>query len=230
VRCADTGVVIAKFMQMPSLLLPFVKALFHHFQRPANTMDMDVDGAGGDDAQTLELISGIELVKKVHDALPDLVIVILRPLPGIELARLACVNKVFWVALLLLRNQNTGRRYAAPGDDQDAQEDLNDLDCRLVRASYLGDVAVLRAVVAAGVDERMEYLLMRLWTSRVGRRCPRRCVTLPTTITSKWRAYCSKRAQMRIRRPSTGHCAGLMTKATLQWWRSSFIMAPMKTL
>jgi hypothetical protein len=31
-------------------------------------MDMDVDGAGGDDAQTLELISGVELVKKVHAA------------------------------------------------------------------------------------------------------------------------------------------------------------------
>jgi hypothetical protein len=93
------------------------------------------------------------LVKKVHAALPDLVIVILRPLPGIELARLACVNTVFWVALLLLRNQNPGRRYAAPGDDQGAQEGLRGIDCRLVRASYLGDVAVLRAVVAAGVDE-----------------------------------------------------------------------------
>jgi len=43
-------------------------ALREGLQCLASTMDMDVDGAGGDDAQTLELISGVELVKKVHAA------------------------------------------------------------------------------------------------------------------------------------------------------------------
>ena len=82
--------------------------------------------------------------------LPPLLIIVLRPLPGVELARIARIHKAFWRVLLILREQQPGPRYSAPT----AEEKLKALGWnRMVRAGYYGDVVVLQAMVTAGVDE-----------------------------------------------------------------------------
>ena len=50
---------------------------------------------------------------------PETLVIILRDLPTVELARLACVHKAFRVAWRSLQDQHPGRRYAPtsrPGD------------------------------------------------------------------------------------------------------------------
>jgi Ankyrin repeats (3 copies) len=102
------------------------------------------------------------LLERVATELPPLVlIIVLRPLPGVELARLACVHKAFRVVLLILRQQNPGPGFGGPrygppdGRDFARAQD----ECRLARAARLGDVAVLQAMITAGVDEHGTPLL-----------------------------------------------------------------------
>ena len=80
----------------------------------------------------------------------------LRHLPRVELALLSCVHKAFHVAWRSLREQQPGKRYAPP-----SAEDIKWITPRrrLERAAYLGNVAVIRSMVAAGVDERGVPLL-----------------------------------------------------------------------
>jgi hypothetical protein len=56
-----------------------------------------------------------QLLERAATQLPCTVLeLVLRTLPAVELARLACVHKAFWVALQSLRQQHPGRRYAPP--------------------------------------------------------------------------------------------------------------------
>ena len=108
-----------------------------------------------------------QLLERVATELPPLVlIIVLRPLPGVELARLACVHKAFRVVLLILQQQNPGPangrpRYGPPDGHEFSQRRFAQAqdDCRLVRAAWLGDVAVLQAMITAGVDEHGTPLL-----------------------------------------------------------------------
>jgi ankyrin repeat protein len=89
----------------------------------------------------------VELPAGVH-------VVVLRDLPTVEIARLACAQKAFWNAWMALRL--THPRYAAP--ERGVLDALYRLT-RFVRAASLGDVAVLRVMVATGVDEQGEPLV-----------------------------------------------------------------------
>jgi hypothetical protein len=91
----------------------------------------------------------VELPAEVH-------VVVLRDLPTVEIARLACVQKAFWNAWMVLRL--THPRYAAP--ERGVLEALYRLT-RFVRAASLGDVAVLRVMMATGVNEQGEPLVAR---------------------------------------------------------------------
>jgi len=95
-----------------------------------------------------KLYRALELVATVVE--PGLVLIVLRPLPGVELARLACVNKAFWIALKTLRLQDHGSRYARPppGDIKTARS-LS----RFERAAMFGDIAVISTMMKGGVDE-----------------------------------------------------------------------------
>jgi Ankyrin repeats (3 copies)/Ankyrin repeat len=103
-----------------------------------------------------------QLLERVATELPPLVlIIVLRPLPGVELARLACVHKAFCEVLFVLRQQNPGNRYGRPRygpPDGCAFARAHD-ECRLARAACIGDVAVLQAMITAGVDEHGTPLL-----------------------------------------------------------------------
>ena len=87
---------------------------------------------------------------------PETLVLVLRHLPTVELARLSCVHKAFHVAWRMLQEQHPGRRYAPP-----TAQDFDDLEgsCRLEHASAFGGVAVIQFMVAAGVDERGAPLL-----------------------------------------------------------------------
>ena len=67
---------------------------------------------------------------------PGLVVMVLRHLPGVEVARLACVHKVFAVALNNLRQQHPGPRYDAPTADDLRRAQVKG---RFVVAGLLGD-------------------------------------------------------------------------------------------
>jgi ankyrin repeat protein len=91
-----------------------------------------------------------QLLERVATELPLLVLVIvLRPLPAVELARLACVHKAYWLVLVQLRQQHPGHRYAKPTE----VEHYCNVP-RFLRAASYGDVAVLGSMIEAGVDER----------------------------------------------------------------------------
>jgi ankyrin repeat protein len=97
-----------------------------------------------------------QLLERVA-ALPLLTLVlVLRHLPTVELARLTFVHKAFWLALASLREQHAGARYARP-----TSEDLNNACTfsRLSRAALYGDVAIIASMVAAGVSEHGTPLL-----------------------------------------------------------------------
>ena len=76
----------------------------------------------------------------------------LRDLPAVELARLTCVHKAYLVGWRSLQKLHPWRRYP-----QHSAKHLEwtALHChsRLERAAALGNVAVIRAMLAAGVDE-----------------------------------------------------------------------------
>ena len=104
----------------------------------------------------------------VAAALPtDDLALVLRHLPVVELARLACVHKVFCLAWQRLQDQHPGGRYSRPSPTKLAAG-----KSRLTRAGYLGDVAVIRSMFAAGVDERGKPLLAALeqYSGSQGRR------------------------------------------------------------
>jgi ankyrin repeat protein len=84
-------------------------------------------------------------------------VVVLRPLPGVELARLACVKKAYLLALVSIRQQIPGPRYAAP--TKEAQIHQAFLAGRLLRAGRYGDVAVLKVMISSGIDEHGVPLL-----------------------------------------------------------------------
>jgi ankyrin repeat protein len=79
---------------------------------------------------------------------PSVLIIVLRPLPTIELARLACVHKAFWLTLASLRQLHPC--YSPPtAKVLKAARRFS----RLLRAAFFGDVAVIAFMAAAGVDE-----------------------------------------------------------------------------
>jgi uncharacterized membrane protein YjjP (DUF1212 family) len=96
------------------------------------------------------------LLRVVSTLPPETHPLVLRHLPVPELARVSCVHKAFHVAWKSLQGQHDGERYAPP-----TARDLEEVkDCsRLVRAAAFGDVAVIRSMVAAGVDEHGTPLL-----------------------------------------------------------------------
>jgi Ankyrin repeats (3 copies) len=92
------------------------------------------------------------LLDRVAAELPPLVLVlVLRPLPAVELARLACVHKAYWLVLVQLRQELPGRRYAKPTET--IQKYRLCSAPRFLRAAAYGDVAVLGSMIEAGVDE-----------------------------------------------------------------------------
>jgi ankyrin repeat protein len=122
------------------------------------------------------------LLQRVVSTLPpETHPLVLRHLPTVELARLSCVHKALHVAWKSLQGQHDGEHYAPPSAD-----DLQRFkDCsRLERAADLGDVAVIRSMVAAGVDEHGSPLLeaqdkykrrlvdKALWRAAVGGHLP----------------------------------------------------------
>jgi hypothetical protein len=111
-----------------------------------------------------------KLFERIITELPPLAIIfVLRPLPGVELARLACVHKAFWDALISLRQEcmesgyNTGPyRYNKP--KWIFLESVPILS-RLERASFLGDITIIRSIISSGVDESGTPLAQAMnWT------------------------------------------------------------------
>jgi hypothetical protein len=97
------------------------------------------------------------LLQRIVSTLPpETHALVLRDLPMPELARLSCAHKAFRVAWRSLRDQQSGERYAPPSAD-DLQ--LVQGSSRLERAAAFGDVAVIRFMVTAGVDEHGTPLL-----------------------------------------------------------------------
>jgi hypothetical protein len=105
-----------------------------------------------------------QLLQRVATLPPDVLLIVLRPLSVIELARLSCVHKAFHVGLLCLRQQHPWRREfalttclceAGVSYDSPSADELGFVEVlsRLARAAYFGDVAVIQAMVSAGVDE-----------------------------------------------------------------------------
>ena len=94
-----------------------------------------------------ELSLLLQLVLRLPPETHDLV---LRHLPAVELARLSCVHKAFRDVWRCLREQYPGPRYAAP-----SAEDVYEVwhRSRLERAAAFGDMAVIRSMVFARVDE-----------------------------------------------------------------------------
>jgi ankyrin repeat protein len=129
------------------------------------------------------------LLERVVSTLPpETHVLILSHLPMPELARLSCVHKAFLVAWRTLGEQEEleeervrlypygGRRsrtaWLSPGTEEEEEHpggryappnavflEWYQKCARLVRAAAVGDVAVLQAMVAAGVDERGTPLL-----------------------------------------------------------------------
>jgi ankyrin repeat protein len=97
------------------------------------------------------------LLQKIVSTLPpETHPLVLRHLPVPELARLSCVHKAFLVAWQTLQTQQPGERYSPPH-----AYDLQwvKTSSRLVRAAAFGDVAVIRSMLTAGVDEHGTPLL-----------------------------------------------------------------------
>jgi ankyrin repeat protein len=96
------------------------------------------------------------LLRVVSTLPPETHPLVLRHLPAVELARLSCVHKAFHVAWRSLQGQHDGERFSPPtADDFQWVKDRS----RLERAAAFGDVAVIRSMVAAGVDEHGTPLL-----------------------------------------------------------------------
>jgi hypothetical protein len=91
-----------------------------------------------------------QLLERVATELPLLVLVlVLRPLPAVELARLACVHKAYRLVLVHLRKEQPGRRYAKPTEAIARLQNFQ----RVCRAAAYGDVAVLGSMFEGGVSE-----------------------------------------------------------------------------
>ena len=100
------------------------------------------------------------LLERLATELPACVlIVVLRPLPGVELARLAVVHKTFWTSLCTLRQLHpAGPQYASPNLS------LTRGWGRLERAAAFGDVAVLRALLIEKQRNQILHLHQALRT------------------------------------------------------------------
>jgi hypothetical protein len=112
-----------------------------------------------DDEEAAPTEVGLLLLRTAMTLPIHILVIVLHPLPAVELARLACVHNVFWRALLSLRQQHPGRRYAKPKESLLANARMWS---RLSRAGYYGDVAVIQSIVAAGVDEHGVLLSLAL--------------------------------------------------------------------
>ena len=109
------------------------------------------------------------LLQRIATTLPpETHILVLRHLPVPELARLSCVHKVFHVAWRSLQEQQPGERFAPPAAGT-VWRTTN--FPRLSRAAYLGDVAFIRFMLAAGVDEHGAPLLEALYRPRFAPEC-----------------------------------------------------------
>jgi hypothetical protein len=116
-----------------------------------------------DDEEAAPTEVGLLLLRTAMTLPIHILVIVLHPLPAVELARLACVHNVFWRALLSLRQQHPGRRYAKPKESLLANARMWS---RLSRAGYYGDVAVIQSIVAAGVDEH-GTMQVRTWQADV---------------------------------------------------------------
>jgi len=98
-----------------------------------------------------------QLLQRIVTTLPpETHSLVLRHLPVPELARLSCVHKALHVAWKCLQGQHDGELYSLPtADDLQWAKHYP----RLERAAVFGDVAVIRSMVAAGVDEHGTPLL-----------------------------------------------------------------------
>ena len=101
--------------------------------------------------QRAKVVALAQLLELLATRLPaGLLVIVLELLPGVELARLACVHKSFWVALQSLRRQHPGPRYAPPAaEDILAARDFSSL----VRAAWFSDLAVVQCLVSVGKEE-----------------------------------------------------------------------------
>ena len=88
------------------------------------------------------------LQRLVTDLPPLVLIIVLRPLPKVELARLACVHKAFLHVQVFLHQEQPGPRYSPPASE-DIQEARSLSLTRLARASFFGDVAVVKALLGS---------------------------------------------------------------------------------
>jgi hypothetical protein len=150
-KSANKGALLwAPCVQPPSDTVLLI--LFTLFHIAGNTATRTTTCLVTHDDQDDQLASVLEAIVTVLACTePTLVILILRPLPGIELARLACVHRVFWVGLQALRHEHpSGWRYMPPTALE--VKWLKGLG-RMVAASAFGDMSVLAAMVAAGRDE-----------------------------------------------------------------------------
>jgi ankyrin repeat protein len=102
------------------------------------------------------------LLERVVTTLPpETHTLVLRHLPAVELARLSCVHKAYLVAWRRLQEQVPGRRYALPLAVRLSRAEWGALQgVQLARAAAFGDVAVIRSMFAAGVDEHGTPLLL----------------------------------------------------------------------
>ena len=111
---------------------------------------------------------------------PEVLPLVLRHLPTVELARLSCVHKAFRVAWHSLRVRHLWRRFDPPTHD--------DLEwaagrSRLERAAAFGDVAVVQSLLAAGVDESGAPLSQ---VDNAGASCKRPCSKRLAGISRHW--------------------------------------------
>jgi hypothetical protein len=98
------------------------------------------------------------LLQVVSTLPPETHPLVLRHLPVPELARLSCVHKALHVAWKSLQAQYPGKRYSPPTANVFQQVQYRKFS-RLERAAAFGDVAVIRTMIAAGVDEHGKPLL-----------------------------------------------------------------------
>jgi hypothetical protein len=140
------GFLDVTILRPPSfLVLPYTACFMASLR--SDTMEASSPEAPNELAQLLEQVIALPL--ETHT-------LVLRHLPMPELARLSCVHKALLVAWQELRRKHPGKRYdpPTPGDLASVKDYP-----RLVRAGYFGDVAVIQAMMAAGVDEHGVPLL-----------------------------------------------------------------------
>jgi ankyrin repeat protein len=139
---AREAVVMSKLEDLDAAR-PAAKAAFDEASSTMATLDQEL--------ADYSFVAFQLLLQRLVTQLPaHILVLVLSWLPGVELARLSCVHKAFWVAWRSLRDRHPGLQISQRFP----------LDRRLVRAAFLGDVAVIKEMVNAGVDERGVPLLL----------------------------------------------------------------------